>query len=142
LNNQGDVLIRISKKFFESKDELETIYFFQASFKVNKILNKEIDPEFISDCRKDRRSFLKEDDFSKLKGQNILILPARKEFTMNKESLFIYDNNSIEIYDFNKSFSEKNKRNLRFQIAKDEKQSHIEQVITSDSSEDIAIVIE
>ena len=61
---------------------------------------------------------------------------------MNKESLFIYDNNTIDIYDFNKSFSEKNKRNLRFQIAKEEKQSHIEQVITSDSSEDIAIVIE
>ena len=71
-----------------------------------------------------------------------MILPVRKEFTMNKESLFIYDNNTIEIYDFNKSFSEKNKRNLRFQIAKDEKQSHIEQVITSDSSEDIAIVID
>ena len=61
---------------------------------------------------------------------------------MNKESLFIYDDHNIEIYDFNKVFSEKNKRKLRFQISAEEKHSFIEKVITSDSSEDIAIVIE
>jgi len=61
---------------------------------------------------------------------------------MNKESLFVYDDHTIEVYDFKHVFNETNRKDLRFQISSEEKHSRITKVLTSDESENIAIVIE
>lgn len=57
--------MRINKKFNKEEEELETVYLFLANFKVNSTLvKKELNPQFIIECKKDRKIFSKQSDYS------------------------------------------------------------------------------
>jgi hypothetical protein len=53
LNNKADILMQISKK-----DETDTIYFFNANFKIDiETQEEQMDQDFKLQCKKDKNNY-------------------------------------------------------------------------------------
>lgn len=61
---------------------------------------------------------------------------------ISQDKFFIWTNHRVQYYDFKHFFNKENKKKLRFLISKDEKFSFIKNVITSDGSDTLGIVVE
>ena len=73
INDRGDLLIQINKKGdLKLGDEIETVYFYQANFKINKTLLEKADDEFMVECRQDLHRYNKDYSPEMSHGQNLL----------------------------------------------------------------------
>ena len=118
-----------------SDDEFDTVYFFNANFKINKNLIEKINEEFADECKKDLNNFMDDEQYTVCNGQNMMIFQGTKNFTINDDSLFTWDNKGIEMYEFKKLFSDENKKALNFKISQKEKFNFIKSVYTASNSD-------
>ena len=102
-------------------NENKTVQFFIANFKINKNYQQEdakINLEFRKECKQDFNSY-------KNSGHHLMILSVDKKFRINENTLFLWDNHTISMYDFKTGFSESDRKNLKFKISENEKFSFI-----------------
>ena len=88
INDRGDLLIQINKKADLKVpvlgNEIETVYFYQANFKINKTLLEKADDDFMVECRQDLQNYVKDYSLEMSHGQNILFSPTMKKFEINR----------------------------------------------------------